>query len=302
VIGGFGPWNYVHAEGQPPATPAERRGAVRRVVDPDYFGAMGIPLLSGRTFLQSDVPDGSLVMVISRRMAEEFFPGLDPVGRQIVLPFDPPLYAQVVGVVGDVRLGPLGTETRATMYWSLTQFGRATMNMVVRTQGDPATLATALRAAIWSVDPDVPISSLRTMTSVVSTSLAQNRFRTLLLGAFAGVALLLAALGLYGVLSQLVGRRTHELGVRMALGADSARLLRWVLRYGMTLAGIGLVFGLAGAVATTRLARGLFGVQPLDPFTFVATSACLAVVALAAAAVPAWRATRVDPVESLKSE
>jgi predicted permease len=303
VIGGFGPWNYVHAEGQPPATPAERRGAVRRVVDPGYFEAMGIPLLSGRTFLQSDVPNAPPVMIISRRMAEEFFPGLDPVGRQIVLPFDPPIHVQVVGVVGDVRLGSLGTETRATMYWSLTQRGRSTMNMVVRTQGDPATLATALRAAIWSVDPDVPISSLRTITSVVSASLAQNRFRTLLLGAFAGVALLLAALGLYGVLSQLVGRRTHELGVRMALGADSARLLRWVLRYGMTLAGIGLVFGLAGAVATTRLARGvLFGVQPLDPFTFVATSACLAVVALAAAAVPAWRATRVDPVESLKSE
>ncbi|UCC74657.1 MAG: ABC transporter permease [Gemmatimonadota bacterium] len=303
VISGFGPWNYVHAEGQPPATPADRRGATRRVVDPGYFGAMGIPLLSGRTFLQSDVPDGQLVMVISRRMAEEFFPGLDPVGRQVVFPVDPPVYFQVVGVVGDVRLGPLGTDTRATMYWSLTQNGPGTMNLVVRTQRDPTTLASALRAAIWSVDPEVPISNLRTMTSVVSASLVQNRFRTLLLGAFAGVALLLAALGLYGVLSQLVGRRTHEVGVRMALGADSARLLRWVLRYGMTLAGIGLVLGLAGAAATTRLARGvLFGVEPLDPLTFLATSVCLAVVALAAAALPAWRATRVDPVESLRSE
>ena len=141
------------------------------------------------------------------------------------------------------------------------------------------------------------------MTSVVSASLAQNRFRTLLLGTFAGVALLLAALGLYGVLSQLVGRRTHELGVRMALGADRARLVRWVLRYGMTLAGVGLVIGLVGAAGASQLARGvLFGVQPLDPLTYLATSLCLVIVTAAAAAVPAWRATRVDPVESLRSE
>ncbi len=220
-----------------------------------------------------------------------------------MLPWDPPVYFQIVGVVGDVRLGPLDRDTRPTMYWSLTQMERGTMNLVVRTQGDPAALAPALRAAIWSVDPDVPISNLREMTSVVSASLAQNRFRTLLLGAFAGVALLLAALGLYGVLSQLVGRRTHELGVRMALGADRACLVRWVLRYGMTLAAVGLLFGLAGAAASSRLARGvLFGVEPLDPFTYVATSFCLVIVALAAAAVPAWRATRVDPVESLRSE
>jgi putative ABC transport system permease protein len=303
VIGGFGPWNYVHAEGQPAATPADRRGATRRVADPGYFQAMGIPLLSGRTFAQSDGPDGPNVGIISRSMAEEFFPGVDPVGRQFVLPWDPPVYFQIVGVVGDVRLGSLDSETRPTMYWSLTQQGPGTMNLVVRTQGDPAALAPALRAAVWSVDPDVPISNLRTMTSVVSASLAQNRFRTLLLGAFAGVALLLAALGLYGVLSQLVGRRTHELGVRMALGADRTRLMRWVLRYGMMLAGVGLLFGLAGAAAASQLARGvLFGVQPLDPFTYLATSFCLVIVALAAAALPAWRATRVDPVESLRSE
>lgn len=303
VIGGFGPWNYVHAEGDPPATPADRRGATRRVVDSDYFEAMGIPLLSGRTFSQSDVPDGPNVGIISRQMAEDFFPGVDPVGRQFVLPWDPPVYFQIVGVVGDVRLGALGTDTQATMYWSLGQNPRNTMNVVARTRGDPAPLAAALRAAIWSVDPDVPISNLRTMTSVVSSSLAQNRLRTLLLGCFAAVALLLAALGLYGVLSQLVGRRTHELGVRMALGADRGHLLRWVLRHGMTLAGVGLTFGLAGAAMTSRLARGvLFGVQPLDPLTFVATSSCLLVVALGAAALPAWRATRVDPVESLRSE
>ncbi|MGD2153667.1 MAG: ABC transporter permease, partial [Gemmatimonadales bacterium] len=301
VIGGFGPWNYVHAEGHPAATPADRRGATRRVVDPGYFEAMGIPLLSGRTFVRSDVPDGPNVGIISRRMAEEFFPNVDPVGRQFVLPWDPPVHFQIVGVVGDVRLGSLDSETRPTMYWSLSQAPRSTMNLVVRTQGEPAALA--LRNAIWSVDPDVPISNLRAMTSVVSASLAQNRFRTLLLGAFAGVALLLAALGLYGVLSQLVGRRTHELGVRMALGADRARLMRWVLRYGMTLAAVGLALGLAGAAAASQLARGvLFGVRPLDPFTYFATSFCLVLVALAAAALPAWRATRVDPVESLRSE
>jgi putative ABC transport system permease protein len=303
VIGGFGPWNYVHAEGHPAATPADRRGATRRVVDPGYFEAMGIPLLSGRTFAHSDVPDGPNVGIISRQMAEEFFPGVDPIGHQFVLPWNPPVYFQIVGVVGDVRLGSLDSDTRPTMYWSLTQQGPGTMNLVVRTQGDPAALAPALRAAIWSVDADVPVSNLTTMTSLVSASLAQNRFRTILLGGFAGVALLLAALGLYGVLSQLVGRRTHELGVRMALGADRQRLLRWVLRHGMTLVAFGLALGLAGAAAASQLARGiLFGIQPLDPLTYVATSVCLVAVALAAAAVPAWRATRVDPVESLRSE
>ena len=304
VIGGFGPWNFIHAEGRPAATPAERRGATRRVVTPGYFEAMGIPLMRGRTFARSDVSDAPAIAVISQSLAREFFPGEDPVGRSIVLPgWDPPVYLEIVGVVDDVRLGPLEYDTRPTMYWPMTQNGRLSTYMVVRTPGDPAALVPALRAAIRDVDPDVPVSNLRPMSDVVSSSLAQNRFRTLLLGAFAGVALLLAALGLYGVLAQLVGRRTHELGVRIALGADRASVLVWVLRYGMRLTVFGVILGLVGAAATTRVVRGvLFGIEPLDPVTFAGTTIVLLLVAVAAAIVPGWRATRVDPVESLRSE
>ncbi len=304
VIGGFGPWNYVHAEGRPAATPAERRGAIRRVVTPGYFEAMGIPLIRGRTFGSSDIADSPNVTVISRSMADEFFPGEDPVGRSIVLPgWDPPVYLEVVGIVGDVRPGSLEREMEPTMYWPMAQNGRLSAYIAVRSSGEPAALIPTLRAAIREVDPNVPVSNLRPMSSVVSSSLAQNRFRTLLLGAFAGMAMLLAALGLYGVLAQLVGRRTHELGVRIALGADRTSVLVFVLRHGLRLTVIGIVFGLIGAAATTRLVRGvLFGIEPLDPFTFAGTTVVLMLVALAAALLPAWRATRVDPVESLRTE
>ncbi len=303
VVGGFGPWNYAHAEGRPPATQADRKGVVRRVASPDYFAAMGIPLMRGRTFRDSDAADAPRVAIISRGMAEEFFPGEDPIGRSVVYPWDPDVYFEVVGIVGDVRLGPLQMDTRPTIYWSATQNGRLSSRIVLRTSGEPLALASALRAAIGAVDPNVPVSSIQPMTAVVSSSLAQNRFRTTLLGAFAVVAVLLAALGLYGVLAQMVGRRTHELGVRIALGADRSNILAWVIRHGLKLAGIGLVFGLVGAALVTQAVRGmLFGVQPIDASTYGITVIVLGLVALAAALIPAWRATRVDPVECLRSE
>ncbi|KPK81250.1 MAG: hypothetical protein AMS25_07210 [Gemmatimonas sp. SM23_52] len=304
VIGGFGPWNYVHAEGRPAARPADRRGATRRIVSPGYFEAMGIPLLRGRLIDATDVADAPPVAVISQRLADEFFPGEDPVGRSIVLPnWDPPVYLEVVGVVGDVPLGSLRRETGPTMYWPLAQNGRLSVTLVARTAGDPASLAPTLRAAIREVDGNVPLSRLQPMGAILSASLAQDRFRTLLLGTFAGVALLLAALGLYGVLAQLVGRRTHELGVRIALGAERSNILGWVLGHGMKLTALGLLVGLVGGALVARAARGmLFGVEPLDPITFAGTAILLTLVALAAALLPAWRATRVDPVESLRSE
>jgi len=303
VIGGFGPWNYAHAQGRPPATQADRRGMVRRVVSPDYFEAMGIPLLRGRTFQDSDGLDGPRLAIISRSTAEEFFAGEDPIGRSVVYPWDPPVHFEVVGVVGDVRLGPLQMDTRPTIYWSATQNGRLSMSMVVRTSGEPSALTSAVRAAVGEVDPNVPVSSIRPMTAIISASLAQNRFRTLLICAFATVAVLLAALGLYGVLTQMVGRRTHEIGVRIALGADRSSILGWVVRHGMKVAAIGLLFGLVGAALVTRSVRGiLFGVQPVDPATYGITVTVLALVALAAALIPAWRATRVDPVECLRAE
>jgi putative ABC transport system permease protein len=304
VIGGYGPYNYVHPEGRPAATPADRLSGVRRVVSPGYFETMGIPLIRGRDFQSSDGADAPFVGVINRGMAEEFFPGEDPIGRSIVFPFDPPVYFEIVGVVGDVPLGPVQNDPRNTMYFAQAQMGSPLSTyLVARARGATSPSAMELAAAIHEIDPGVAVSNVRAMTTVVSTSMAGDRFRTLLLSVFAVVALLLAALGLYGVLAQLVGRRTHELGVRIALGADRANILGWVIGHGMRLTGLGLLIGLAGAAATTRLARGmLFEVEPLDPLTFAATAAVLALVALTAALVPAWRATRVDPVESLRSE
>jgi len=303
VEGGFGPYNNVHAEGRPPATRAEETAAVRRVVSPGYFEAMGIPLLRGRTLRDSDVDDAPPVAVISRGLAEDLFPGEDPIGRSVVYPWEPPVLFEVVGVVGDVRLGDLEDDMFSTIYWALSQNGRLNANLVVKTAGDPSALAPMLRSAIREIGPNVPISSIRPMSDVVSSSMAQNRFRTIVFGAFAAVAILLAALGLYGVLAQLVGRRTHELGMRIVLGADRLDILNRVLSHGMKLTLAGLAVGLAGAAATTRLIRGmLFGVESLDPATYVGTAAFLACVALAAALLPAWRATRVDPVDCLRSE
>lgn len=306
VTGGRGPWNYVHAEGRPAATPADRQGATRRVVSPGYFEAMGIPLLRGRTFDRSDGAgeDDPPVVVINRSLEELFFPGEDPVGRSIVLTgWDPPVQMEVVGVVGDVRLGGVQDGSNPTMYWPQAITSRFTSTLVVRASGDPAALAPQLREAVRSLDPNVPIADLQPMTSIVAASLAQGRFRTILLGSFAGLALLLASLGLYGVLAQLVGGRTQELGVRMALGARPADILGWVLGRGLRLTLIGLGLGVLGAAAAAWTARGLlFGIRPLDPVTYIGTAVVLTVVALAAAFLPGWKATRVNPLESLRAE
>jgi putative ABC transport system permease protein len=303
VEGGFGPYNGVHPEGRPPASQAELVPAVRRVVSPGYFESMDIPLLRGRTLTHNDMADGPLVAVISRGLAEALFPGQDPIGRSVVYPWSPPVSFEVVGVVGDVRLGDLDDDLFSTIYWSLGQHTRLNAKLVVKTSGEPTLLAPALRVAMQEIGPNVPVSAIRPMTDVVSSSLEQHRFRTLVFGAFAAVAILLAALGLYGVLAQLVGRRTHELGVRVVLGAGRTDILNRVLGQGMRLTLAGLALGLAGAAATTRLLKGmLFGVESLDPATFVVSTLFLAMTALAAALLPAWRATRVDPVDCLRSE
>jgi predicted permease len=303
VEGGFGPYNGVYPEGRPPASQAELVPAVRRVISPGYFESMDIPLLRGRTLTQTDMADGPLVAVISRGLAEALFPGQDPLGHSVVYPWSPPVSFQVVGVVGDVRLGDLDDDLFSTIYWSLGQHTRLNAKLVVKTSGEPIALAPALRVAMQEIGPNVPVSAIRPMTDVVSSSLEQNRFRTLVFGAFAVVAILLAALGLYGVLAQLVGRRTHELGVRVVLGAGRTDILNRVLGQGMRLTLAGLALGLAGAAATTRLLKGmLFGVESLDPATFLGATVFLAMTALAAALLPAWRATRVDPVDCLRSE
>jgi putative ABC transport system permease protein len=301
VLGGFGPWNYMWAEGQEPATPAERQGAARRLVAPRYFETMGIPLLRGRDFTSEDGGASPLVTVISRSAAETFFPDQDPVGQGLML-WDQRW--EVVGVVGDVPLSDLGRELFPAVYLAIRQIPWATgATLAIRTETDPNALAPALRRAVREVEPDAPVEELATMASLISASLATDRLRTLLLASFAALALLLAALGIYGILAYFVSQRTHELGVHMALGADRGDLLRSVLRRGLLLAAVGITVGLVTGIGLSRLLQGmLFGVGPLDPPTFVAVPVILMGVALLASLVPAWRATRVNPVDSLRGE
>ncbi|MEJ2217392.1 MAG: ABC transporter permease [Gemmatimonadota bacterium] len=297
---GGGPYNEVWPADQPAPASSEQKGAVRRIVSPGYFATMGIPLLRGRDFAVTDTRESTPVAIVSRRFADDIFDGADPVGRSL---FVWGQAWQIVALVGDVKLGSLEDDARATFYLAAPQVRPSSGILVVRTAGDPAALAPALRNVVHQVDADVPLSAVATMDAVVDSSLSGNRFRTLLLGSFAVIALLLAALGLYGVLAYFVGQRTHELGIRMALGAGKTQLLAEVLGRGLALAGTGVAVGLAGALLAGRLLRGLlFGVGASDAATLAATCLVLAAVALAASFLPAWRATRVDPVSCLRAE
>jgi len=300
VIGGTGPWNYAWAEGHEPATPADRQGATRRLAAPGYFETFDIPL-EGRGFTTADREDGLPVVIISRSAAETFFPGENPIGQGLIVWGT---RFEIVGVAGDVMVGGPDGEYAPIFYLSLHQMPFATSGtLVLRTAIEPEALASELRTTLRAVDPNAPIEEIATMASLVEGTLATDRLRTLVLGAFAVTALLLAALGLYGVLATFVGQRTHEMGVRMALGAEQRQVMATVLTRGLALAGTGLALGVVLALAAARLLQGmLFGVGALDLRAFGWTIAILAVTAVAAALAPALAATRVDPVESLRAE
>jgi putative ABC transport system permease protein len=297
------------AEGRPPATAAERPNAVYRVVSPDYFRAMGVPVLRGRAFAASDTAEAPAVMVVSRAMAERHWPGEDPIGRRLKVgpPDSRNPWATVVGVVGDVRHGALSNELEPEMYAPYAQETRgftAPRDLVVRTSaGDPLSLAAAVREAVWSVDKDQPVSGARTLEQVLGESVARQRLYLLLLGAFAGLALVLAAVGVYGVMSYAVAQRTHEIGVRVALGAGRADILRLVVGQGMLLGLAGVGVGLAGAFALTRVMSSLlYGVTATDPAVYASVALLITLVALLACYVPARRAMKVDPMEALRYE
>ena len=274
-----------------------------------YFDAMAIPLTSGRGFEPAD-GGGPPVAVINQTLARVFWPDGDPLGQRLrPCCGDKIPWFTIVGIARDVKQGGLDQPTGTELYFLADQSAKAgfaarTRNLVIRAAaGDPMALAGPVRGAIRRLDAALPVDQLRSMHEVVAGSLAGSRFLTLLVGIFALVALSLAAVGTYGVLSYAVEERRHELGVRMALGARAGGLLGMVLGQGMRLAGVGLALGLAGAWALRRLLAGLlYGVTPGDPGTFAAVAAVLAAVALAACLVPAYRATRVDPVVSLRSE
>jgi putative ABC transport system permease protein len=294
-------------EGRPGPSDMNLPFALFRVVSPDYFRAMGIPLQRGRYFETHDSPDSTPVVLINRRMAEQNWPGEDAIGKRVkVGPADSPnAWLTVVGVVGDVRQTGL-YEQKLEFYVPYMQERRSFMaprDLVVRTKADPGVIAAAVRQAVWAVDKDQPVSNVRTLDQVFSAAISQERFQALMLGLFAALALVLACVGLYGVISYSVVQRTHEIGVRMALGAQPVDVLRLVIRQGMLLTFAGLAIGIiAGTFATRVLTDMLFGVTPRDPLTFVGVPVLLLVVAFLACYVPARRATRIDPLIALRYE
>jgi len=291
----------VHFDPPLPDDPGEVRGSFRYAVSPGYLEALGVPLVRGRLLNERDREGAPRAALISESLARRRLPGVDPIGRRLEIGVGP-LYT-VVGVVGDVKQESLTLMDADAVYTTEAQWRYAddTMSLVVRAKGDVTALVPALRQAIWSVDPDQPVARVVTMEELVAASAARRRFVLFLFEAFALTALVLAAAGIYGVLSGSVAERTREIGVRVALGASRRDVLGLVVRQGMTLASLGVALGMVGAVAASReLVALLFGVSPLDPATYAGVVALLAAVAAAACAVPAWRASRVDPASTLR--
>jgi putative ABC transport system permease protein len=296
----------ISVEGRPDPGPDKRPDVITRVISPGYFDTMGIRLTRGRQFDERlDKVDTTPVAVVSETMARRLWPGEDPLGKRIQPgSADPDGWIEVVGVVNDVRQLDLTSEPRLQMYLPYVQFQWfVPRRLVVKTDVEPASLAAAVRKAVWELDKDQPVSDVRTMEEVLSGSIARQRFSTLLLGIFAALALALAAVGIYGVMSYAVAQRTREIGIRMALGAQAGSVLRLMIGQGLKLASAGVVLGLAGALLLTRLMSSmLFGVSATDPLTLVTISLVLVGVALLASYIPARRAARVDPLVALRYE
>jgi predicted permease len=279
---------------------------VRTVVSEDYFKAMGIPLLRGRGFTAADQSAGAAVALVDELTAKRVWPNADPIGQRFRPVWVKP-WITVVGVVGTVKRDSLNSAGEVGIYLPAsvaTGFNfPVQMTLVIRSETAGPSLVRRLRSAVASVDPSVPVRDVRPLTELVSGSAARARFTMLLLAAFAGVALVLGGVGVYGVVAYAVARRTREIGVRMALGARARDVLVMVLREGGVLVTAGVVLGLLGALAASRLLAGfLFGVSTTDPAVFMAVPSLLAVVALGACVVPARRAARVDPVRALRLE
>jgi putative ABC transport system permease protein len=296
--------NLLTVEGQPPLAADERLTTNTRVIGGDYFRTMSIPLIRGRYLTEQDKRDAPRVVVINETLARKYFPGEDPIGKRIEVTATDNNMAEIVGIVGDVRHLSLDEESGPESYFSYQQIPSSYMNMVARSKSDnPASLASGLRQAVAQVDKDQPLSDVKTMEQLLADSLARRRFNMLLLGLFAAVALLLAAVGIFGVMNYSVTQRTHEIGIRMALGAQSRDVLRMIVGQGMILALIGVLIGLAASFALTRLMSSLlYGVTATDPLTFAAVALILSAVALLASFIPARRATRVDPIIALRYE
>ena len=302
-LNGMGAATSFTIVGQPVPPVGQEPVADVRVVTHDYFKAMGVPLLRGRAYDGRDAGTGVRRVIINQTLARKHFPNEDPIGKRIVVSWNDEGPDEVVGVVGDVRQQDLETEARATVYWPPSRFTYPFMTVAIRATGDPRSIASGAVAALHALDPNVAAADVRTMEEIIDISVAQRRLTMLLLAIFAGLAVVLAAVGIYGVIGYSVSQRTQEIGIRMALGARRGSVLRMVVGQAMTLAGIGIVLGAAGAWMLTRLMQQLlYGVDPSDPLTFATVAALLALVAALAASVPGLRATRVDPAIALRSE
>jgi predicted permease len=304
-LSGYFAWGPITVEGRTPPPGEKFINADMRAVGGRYFEAMGIPLLRGRLFEEQDTADKERVILVDEFLAAQLWPGQDAVGKRVRLgdsKSNAP-WRTVVGVVGRVKQYGLDSDPRIALYYPQAQSGSRALYAVVKAAGDPASLAAAVKQELRALDPDLPVYRLRPMRQWVEQSLARQRFAMLLLSLFALLAFALAAIGIYGVMSYLVGQGTREIGIRMALGATEARVLSLVLRQGMLVALAGAGIGLLAALALGRFLESLlFGIRADDPLTFVAVALTLAAVALVASYLPARRAARTDPMVSLRTE
>jgi len=311
-LDGGGSHQPIAIEGRPALAMADQPEVDVRIATPGYLSSMRIPIVRGRDFNDSDAASRPGVVLISETMAREFWPGENPVGKRLTLSFFPGVVREIVGVVGDVKMDGLDqTRPSSSLYIPLAQLTPSSlaewqsfpMILVIRTANDPAAIVSAATNTVHEINSDIPVRDVLSMNAVMANSVGQQRFNMLLLGAFGVLALLLAAIGIYSVLSYSVRRRLQEIGIRLALGAKLDDVLRMVVFEGMKPVIFGVALGIAGAFALGRLLASLvFSVRPTDPITFFAAAALLAIISLFACVIPAYRATRVDPIAALRYE
>lgn len=288
--------------GQESLSAAQRPEADYTIVTPDYFLTMQVPVINGRQFTVQDSSDAPGVIIINDVMAQRLWPNENSLGKRFRVGFEEKP-REVVGVVGSIKQTTLAAESRPAMYLPHLQSPSSGLTLLVRTHGDPLGLAGAVREQVRAIDKDVPVTHVQTMSQVFDASVAQQRFSMLIVGLFAGLALILSTVGIYGVMAYAVAQRSHEIGVRMALGARTGQVLKLILKDGMKLAVVGVATGLVGAFALTRLITTLlFGVKPNDAATLIVVSLGLLFVAFVACYIPARRATKVDPLVALRYE
>jgi len=302
--GGLGSATGFKVLGRPAPPPGQDPTTNVRVADNGYFQALGIPVLRGRNFSQTEDTEPKRVVLINDAFARKYFPGEDPIGKRVdVAMFDQPTPTEIIGVVGNVRYESLIDDFEPYVYFAHPDLTYSFMTLVIRTDGDPAALAPAVQREIRTLDPNQPVSDVRTMNQVMSETVSRARFNTLLLTLFAALATLLSAVGIFGVMNYSVALRTREIGLRLAIGAQPHQVLLLILKQGLSLTVIGVVLGLAAAFALTRLLSGLlFGVAAVDAGTFAMMSLLLILVSIAACYLPARRAMKIDPLQALRYE